>query len=302
VLVELPSVTGKRWPLLKRSCSDPKLKPRILKATQRDLRRYRALRRSLNPIRRLIHQGGDTEERFSDQEDTNEHTHLLFKPHASPKPEDDDEDDGCINGDEDKLAEPTSWSALAYSSFLWWASAGEKDEAEIEEDELDQELLSDLGALAAKVADGYRYRDQDDEETEGQAEPERESGQGDAGAEEVHSPNESRKPPNNALLETAVIAYFHRLTKQLFEACSSALEANAADAEQDIEVDDENEPLAPDDDDRIVRISSDDLRRMGLDVWSRADREFLRDFVALWWGRGVEVHGMGVECCGVRIC
>ena len=40
---------------------------------------------------------------------------------------------------------------------------------------------------------------------------------------------------------------------------------------------------------------------MGLDVWSQADREFVEELVALYWGRRAEVQVARVECCGVRI-
>ena len=188
-----------------------------------------------------------------------EHMNLLF---AQLK---DDSNDGEIwNGDEDKLCEPSTWAALAYSSFMWWASAGEKDESLFEEDNTDQQLLGDLREVAARTAERERYHDDPDEDAE---------------------EDEDEQNGKDATLETAVIAYFHRLTKQIFENCAEALEL-----------------FADEDEDQYGKLGSDELRRMGLDVWSESDKEFVRQLVLLWFGKEVEVHGKGIECCGVRIC
>jgi hypothetical protein len=257
LLVQLPSSERlaknqpKSWPVLKRA-SDGK----EIKATQRDLRRYRSLRRALAPANFTSENGG--------AEDTDEHTHLLFNLHK------DDSHDGDIwNGDEDKVVEPSTWGALAYSSFMWWASAGEKDEAQFEEDNLDQQLLGDLSEVAARKGDSQRYHDErNDDDTEA---------------------DEAGNYGKDATLETAVIAYFHRVTKRTFEACAEAL---------DLPADEDDE----DQDDRVRSLGTVELRRMGIDVWSDSDKEFVRQFVPLWFGKEVEVHGIGIECCGVRIC
>ena len=44
------------------------------------------------------------------------------------------------------------------------------------------------------------------------------------------------------------------------------------------------------------------MSRMGLDIWSENDRDFVRELVALYWGRRADVRAGRVECCGVRIC
>src|SRR5262249_367838 len=156
--------------------------------TQRDLRRYRHLRQALEPI------SLQRSKRFSAnpiEPETDESTHSLLNP-----PKYDSIDGEIWNGDEDKLCEPSSWGALAYSSFMWWASAGEKDEALFEEDSIEQQLLGDLEEVASRRAEREQYNDNSDEDT---------GGDGD----EQHG--------NDATLETGVIAYFHRLTKQIFE-------------------------------------------------------------------------------------
>jgi len=45
---------------------------------------------------------------------------------------------------DDSLIEPTTWSRLAYSGFMWWASAGERDFSQSTLLELDRDLLSPL--------------------------------------------------------------------------------------------------------------------------------------------------------------
>lgn len=51
-----------------------------------------------------------------------------------------------------------------------------------------------------------------------------------------------------------------------------------------------------------IFVSSEDMARMGLDIWSEADRHFVQELVEFYWGRKAEVQGAVVECCGVRIC
>jgi len=262
VLVQLPSsdlqLEGqpKRWPVLKRSIDGKEIK-----ATQRDLRRYRHLRQALSPI--SLQRSKRCSTNATEPETDDENTHLLFTP---PKYDSSDED--IWNGDEDKLCEPSSWGALAYSGLMWWASAGEKDQALFEEDSIEQQLLGDLEEVAARRAGREQYNDNLDENV-GEVE------------DDQHG--------NDATLETAVIAYFHRLTKHMFEKCAEVLELPADEDEED-------------QDDEVRKLGSDGLRRMGLDVWSESDKEFVRQLVPLWFGKDVEVQGMAIECCGVRIC
>jgi hypothetical protein len=271
VLVELPhpdkqriakpmnkSKLGPRsWPLIKHSSGVE------IKATQRDLRRYKLLRRALTPLSRLRHGHGPENGIKADAED-NEQTHLLYQNSVAS-----DEEEEAGSGEE-KLAEPTSWSALAYSSFMWWASAGEKEEGLAEEEEQDHKLISDLGELARNVEDLQRYRDNDQTESE-------------AGDEE--------RQKAEAQVELGVISFFHRVTKQLFEACVEILDEHSGNEDSDAHGEDE-----------AVGVGSGELRRCGLDVWSEADGVFVADFVEMWFERAVEVHGMGIDCCGMRIC
>jgi hypothetical protein len=271
ILVELPHPDKKRiakpmnksklgprtWPIIKHSNGIE------IKATQRDLRRYKLLRRALTPLARLRHgQSPKSGSKPDDEED--EQTHLLFQ---NTLPSDDEEEAGS---GEEKLAEPTSWSALAYSSFMWWASAGEKEEGLAEEEEQDHKLIADLGELARNVEDLQRYHDED--------QPEHESG-------------DEERQKAEAQVEMGVISFFHRITKQLFEACIEVLGEHSGSEDGDAAKEDE-----------VVGVGGGELRRCGLDVWSEADGAFVADFVEMWFERAIEVHGMGIDCCGMRIC
>jgi hypothetical protein len=51
-----------------------------------------------------------------------------------------------------------------------------------------------------------------------------------------------------------------------------------------------------------VRVDSEALAEMGLDVWSQADADFVREVSARYFGRRAYVETKGVEVCGVRVC
>jgi hypothetical protein len=94
--------------------------------------------------------------------------------------------------DTDNIIEPLSWTALAYSGFMWWASAGEQRLHSEEENEADSALLSGL-ALSPSTPITPRPRSQSS------------ASLGKAGVGEDMS----------ARQEMAIIAYFHRLTTQV---------------------------------------------------------------------------------------
>lgn len=140
------------WPTIKRSDTGAETK-----ATQRDLRRYRLLRHALSPLSRMQraqHPQRKSQDNGIDSADEDERTHLLYRPTTTNAEEDNESNSGS-----EKLAEPFSWSALAYSSFMWWASAGEREDGREEEEEQDHHLLSDLGEVVREVADSQWYHD-----------------------------------------------------------------------------------------------------------------------------------------------
>jgi hypothetical protein len=171
-----------------------------------------------------------------------------------------------------ELIEPPSWSRVAYTSLVWWASAGDRragfSEIEDNENERDHALLHGDGeeqtrevaavayfhrmtaamartiSLAIIRADGEHsteepYHDDDDDE-------------GDA------APDEGTEQDSQALL-------------------------SASDASAEVE------------------INHEDMVEMGLDSWSASDKKFVEELVELWWQRKAVVRPISIECCGLRI-
>lgn len=127
-IVELPPVFDakpqkRRWPIIKTSEGN------VIKATQRDLWRYKLLRNEIHKYREDPNAPNDEEE-----DDTAQLLHHEEK-----------DDDNLINEIYDeKLIEPMTWSQLAYNGFMWWASAGERDAYVSQERDRDRALLGDL--------------------------------------------------------------------------------------------------------------------------------------------------------------
>lgn len=259
VLVTMPALYTKQakekvWPRVE------KRRGVEIKATQRDLRRYHTLRRELRRYaghhgERSPHPGG----RYDDDPGLIlpiENTQETF-------------DDASSTFDE-KLIEPQSWSALAYSSFMWWASAGEQRA------DLDEEAEHD----SALLRDSSYYRD---------TSPNRP-------LSSMTSPGMPGTEDMPAGLEMAVIAYFHRLTALIMRTLADIVEASEADVDEQQGSEDEGP------EEEAVFVASEDMARMGLDLWSEGDRQFVEELVELYWGRKADVQGASVECCGVRIC
>ena len=245
-----------------------------IKATQRDLRRYRTLRREL---RRFPSGHSPNASKYSNTDQTSDlpftNTHETY-------------DDASSTLDA-QLAEPQSWSALAYSSFMWWASAGEK------RTDLDEEADHDAALL--RHFDVYR-------------------------CDSPGRPHSARKSPGRspcmegmdtapAGLEMTIIGYFHRLTTLILKTLSDIIDASeysdtddGEDADEDGGHRKQNVSGGGPEDVDAVYVSSEDMSRMGLDIWSESDRDFVRELVAFYWGRKADVRGGRVECCGVRIC
>ncbi|KAK2825755.1 hypothetical protein FQN49_007398, partial [Arthroderma sp. PD_2] len=142
---------------------DPKAKSIPIKATQRDTRRFITLRDGLNEFSRLGEISGP------DREDS----------------------DNTSTFSSNSLVEPVSWPLLAYTSFIWWASAGEKGAGPSDEEaEQDAALLQVANDGTERIDDSSNtlYR------------------------------RESMVVPdsNNMSQEIAIITYFRRLTTQIF--------------------------------------------------------------------------------------
>ncbi|KAL5364948.1 hypothetical protein BJX96DRAFT_168702 [Aspergillus floccosus] len=262
-----------------------------LKATQRDARRYATLRRGL----RQSAPESDTQTANSESDSDTASTYS-----SSP------------------VVEPISWARLAYSSFIWWASAGEKREGLSEDEEEEHQLEQDTRLLAS--VDSL---------------PSPPSGSG--SRRSMHAGDASQQQPP----EIALVAYFRRLTAQIFVTLSDVIarhdsrngedpgehdrhadvsyrdepeddaEPSVAIGRQTTQEDESSSPLLGRDylgaeptlcdDDEPVRITTEDMNEMGLDVWSGADRVFVEELVHSWWGRKAYVDSARIRCCGISI-
>lgn len=119
----------KVWPIMKTSDGTQ------IKASQRDLRRWTMLQRELGRHRRASNQEDD------EQEDDRA---ALIRS----KGRFDEEDDVLDAVVDDSIVEATTWPQLAYSGFMWWASAGEQDSYTTTERDRDRDLLGDLSDYA----------------------------------------------------------------------------------------------------------------------------------------------------------
>ncbi|KAJ5523802.1 hypothetical protein N7494_010452 [Penicillium frequentans] len=260
-----------------------------LKATQRDARRYAMLRRGL----RQFSQDQSSDD-SSDAESTYSSSHIV---------------------------EPLSWTRLAYTSFIWWASAGENRDGLSEEEE-EQQIEQDARLLASVESLAY-------------------PGPGRGRRRSVHLEDPGQEPA-----EVALVAYFRRLTTQIFYTLSGAIARHDNDGETDayadtpylddtaedetdlplsnsrqsFHSDDGETPLlrqrsrvnssgrhdsasvhSTQDTEDPIAITVADMAEMGLDVWSATDRIFVEELVSLWWGRSAYVDSARIRCCGISI-
>lgn len=269
VVVSMPPAHSKNakqkvWPTIECPAGTP------IKATQRDLARYRALKRSL----------------------------ARYKPTSSstdpgPLPQEEDRD-SC-----EEVCEKPTWREIAYSSFMWWASAGEK-RRETEAALSDEFLFEDGKRPRSEVLDDTVAND-----------------------EEVHpllptSPRRSNSSPLPRLhhrrrssafsvggasagvagsdlgnMEMDIIAYFHRLTGRLMAYLAEIVDDGEGDGGTggDGEAEDEE-----------VFISLEELDKLGLDRYSELDVAFVKNICLRYFGREAAVEGASWECCGIRYC
>ena len=272
----------KVWPTAEHSSGVPLL------ATQRDLRRYRALTKSLKNRYRRKHS------LFLDDEDDARNPTIRA-------PGDVDDDDEQEPNNIEGVCEKLTWREIAYSGFIWWASAGEQQRSDAESE--DGRLLMDPQfTYTPTTAPDYAQQQQqtDDSDTE----PLQVTTSSSTSAEPVarrrlRRGSVLRRRSTNLRQEGVgseemdVIAYFHRMTHRIF----SGLVNHLDDDDEREEGDDDEEELV---DDKTTVISLDEVERMGLDRYSEADVELLKETVVRWWGREVEVEKGRIRCCGVE--
>ena len=265
-----------------------------IKATQRDLRRFNSLRSGLARLA-VSTPGGPAPE-------TPESETSAVRLSAGPSRRLVKDEPGEAV---DQLVEPPTWAALAYNGYMWWASAGEQLRSdEQEESGRDAALLADLAPAPHAPMSMHRPSPR--------PEPLNDSVSSLAGRRAADA--------DEARVELAIIAYFHRLTTQMLSLVVDVVDAaeeaypryHDEDAADDEDGEDEAEALlnkgigegpdADDDDDNALKIDSRCLENMGLDVWSASDAVFVQDLVAAYFGRVARIEGKGVEVCGVRVC
>ncbi|RMZ78431.1 hypothetical protein DV738_g3851, partial [Chaetothyriales sp. CBS 135597] len=183
---------------------------------------------------------------------------------------------------------PPSWSRVAYTSLLWWASAGDRrsgltadeEEEEMERDSLLFDIRDDGDGRTKEVVlvayfrrltailfqtrpDGWQSKD---------SRPEENSDDTTASANHSHHSIEHHHQPS-------------------------------------FTEDDQTRPLllrksldlGDDYDDDTLIFTPDDISAMGLDSWSRNDSDFVEELLRVWWKRNATVRSARVECCGLRI-
>jgi hypothetical protein len=235
-----------------------------MKATQRDLRRYKALRWGLSRHISEPSSPVSTRRVSSDEQDEAPRTASSSSP---PR------DDPMLDiPDTDAIIEPLSWSALAYSGFMWWASAGEQRLDSDEELEADSTLLSGL-SLSPATPQTPRN---------------------------LNLSSTTLMNEGSAKQEMGIIAYFHRLTTLTLSTLSDIVDVTDSDDEREDEglVDE----AAEDETGPAVYVSSADVVRMGLDIWSTTDHQFIEDVAREYFGRRAHVEGRNVDVYGIRIC
>lgn len=349
--------TKKVWPTVEIAKGVP------LKATQRDLRRYKAL---LTGLERLAGRSGSS----SGQ----------------------NEADAA-----ESVVEPVTWAALAYHGFMWWASAGEQSRSEETDETIhDAQLLADIVPPRAQHAPSSSVEAHASSANLLDSVTSLTARRAPADGEDQGEDDDNDEGEERARLELAIITYFHRLTTQILSVLSDIVESSDDDEyEEDAYYDDdegEDSYYYDDDNDgdasaangggdgdgvvgrtgrssdedglvgarrsglagassstalllrrrggrsagssprsrdnarnnhssrlcspphtRTLRVNSDAVSRMGLDVWSQADAGFVRDVAQQYFcagganggprgHRSVHVESKGVEVCGLKVC
>lgn len=268
IIIEMPpeqrnDVQQKLWPKMKTNAGTE------IKATQRDLRRWKILQQELHHVRnnsyREYHDDQDDDDE-TDGDDTAllQHYKSISSINSTGSVEEPEYDD--------KMIESMSWSQLAYNGFMWWASAGEQDTSGGEDAERDRQVMGDLSEFVPLSPRAHR------------------------------GSNETQEAPSepaaaDAGIQTAIIAYFHRLTSGIISTLAEIIES--ADDEERADGSDSDHEEG---DIKGVFVGSDEIMQMGLDAWSETDGAFAREMLRMYFGRDATVRGAGIDCCGLRIC
>ncbi|TFA97684.1 Protein LCHN [Trichoderma ghanense] len=279
----------KAWPVVEYAGK------KVVKATQRDLRRFNALRTGLARLAALA----PTTPGQGPPSPASEASQVrLSTSHSSRVVKDEP------YGGADNLVEPVTWAAFAYNGFMWWASAGEQIRSEEQEESTrDAALLADLLAPTSPRVASMSFPPAPSSPPLGEP----------LSSSIASLAGRRAGVDGEANIELAIITYFHRLTTQMLSVVIDIVDAadepyrddTTTDGEDD-ENDDENQALVPNDTDEselpIITIDSRSIEEMGLDVWSASDALFVQELAAVYFGRRAVIEGKGVEVCGVRVC
>lgn len=299
-----PAMTGRTRPVIRVSGSN-----REIKATQRDWRRFQALRHALAPATQANANITATHPSQDDDDDElSADSSPLLQSFTSIK------DRNFRLGDEEEervLVEPISWSEVAYHGFMWWATAGQQIDMTRDEAVIDHSLLGGISDTALERSGLSKYQDE-----VGDEEPDQEERESDE--ETTQNPEEITQNSTSyisqrrdASLEVEIVAYFQRITRALFDTVKQTLletsDMDEGDGDDDDDGDEGNSSNTAvadaDSTTSCLAFTSDSIKAMGLDVWSGADTEFLIDFVSLWFGREARIEGGEMDWCGLkRIC
>ncbi|EUC40207.1 hypothetical protein COCMIDRAFT_109398 [Bipolaris oryzae ATCC 44560] len=142
IVVELPHTYDappqeRRWPRIRTSDGS------LIKASQRDVARYKMLHRELYKQR---NRSQTAPEAYTDDEN-DDTAPLLSRDEVDGQRADDDFNEAY----DETVVEPMTWSRLAYMGYMWWASAGERDAYATAEREADRELIGDLAEYSQSV-------------------------------------------------------------------------------------------------------------------------------------------------------
>ena len=217
-----------------------------MKATQRDLRRYQVLRRGIRHLKHRLNSRGRTPlgtskrnslfmggvESSDTEQNTTTNTDEIFE----------DDDPSAADA---QIVESQSWSALAYDSFMWWASAGEKRTDLDEEEESDRALLSTAAMTEPPTAQPFTDTPQPDEThlESGTTVPAETSKMASAQDNTLDTPGGLALPPIGSssldTLEANIIAFFHRFTERILTVVADVIDSQ--DREEDDNDNDEND-------------------------------------------------------------
>lgn len=264
VLVLLPNAEARQYSKQKAFPkiiqSSPELSrsfPKVgIRSTQRDARRYTNLREGL---RRFPSSLLSNEQEYDDRSSIASDISVIVPSK--------------------QIVEPATWSQVAYTSLVWWASAGDRKIGLLEEEELENE--NDLAMVSLNEED-----DDDSDQTK-----------------EVALVGYFHRLTNATF--TAISQAIARTDDNEDQYHDEDEHGSEVDDNEDVPAHGESDSQvllsATEESDETIEIGSDDIVAMGLDIWSESDRKFTEDFISLWWNRKAIVRSGTIECCGMRI-